>query len=196
MGTLDKIIKENLEGEIFYDGWIKCKHVQRGLTHCKECLSVDNCWFYSLKKTKLPHHDHCHCNYEMISKPTIKICKAECGIGKFRDYIFGENQEDKTKREIFEFLGFTIEDSEYLAKEYARQALKSYVEGNYKLGKWDDKGQRITIDIFLEHNGKRYLKGSGWMVCENGKITNNTPIAKTINKELARKYKDENRRYS
>lgn len=196
MGILDKIIKENLEGEIFYDGWIKCKHVQRGLTHCKECLSVDNCWFYSLKKPKLPHHDHCHCNYEMISKPTIKICKAECGFGKFRDYIFGENQEDKTKREIFEFLGFTIEDSEYLAKEYARQALKSYVEGNYKLGKWDDKGQRITIDIFLEHNGKRYLKGSGWMVCENGKITNNTPIAKTINKELARKYKDENRRYS
>ncbi len=49
MGILDKIIKENLEGEIFYDGWIKCKHVQRGLTHCKECLSVDNCWFYSLK---------------------------------------------------------------------------------------------------------------------------------------------------
>ena len=57
MGTLDKIIKENLEGEIFYDGWIKCKHVQRGLTHCKECLSVDNCWFYSLKKPKLPHHE-------------------------------------------------------------------------------------------------------------------------------------------
>jgi len=196
VGTLDKIIKENLEGEIFYDGWIKCKHVQRGLTHCKECLSVDNCWFYSLKKPKLPHHEKCHCHYETISFPTTKNCIAVCDIRKFREYIFGEKGRNEGKVEIFQMLGFTIEDSEYLAKEYARQALKSYVEGNYKLGKWDDKGQRITIDIFLEHNGKRYLKGSGWMVCENGKITNNTPIAKTINKELARKYKDENRRYS
>ncbi len=36
-------------------------------------------------------------------------------------------------------LGFTIEDSEYLKKEYERQALKAYVEGNYKLGKWDEE---------------------------------------------------------
>ncbi len=93
-------------------------------------------------------------------------------------------------------LGFTIEDSEYLKKEYERQALKAYVEGNYKLGKWDEEWQRITIDIFLEHNGRRYIKGSGWMVKQDGEINNTTPVAKTINKELARKYKDGNKRYS
>ena len=172
MGILDKIIKENLEGEIFYDGWIKCKHVQRGLTHCKECLSVDNCWFYSLKKPKLPHHEKCHCHYETISFPTTKNCIAVCDIRKFREYIFGEKGRNEGKVEIFQMLGFTIEDSEYLKKEYERQALKAYVEGNYKLGKWDEKGQRITIDIFLEHNGRRYLKGSGWMVKQDGEIKN------------------------
>lgn len=196
MGILDKIIKENLEGEIFYDGWIKCKHVQRGLTHCKECLSVDNCWFYSLKKPKLPHHEKCHCHYETISFPTTKNCIAVCDIRKFREYIFGEKGRNEGKVEIFQMLGFTIEDSEYLKKEYERQALKAYVEGNYKLGKWDEEGQRITIDIFLEHNGIRYLKGSSWMVKQDGEINNTTPVAKTINKELARKYKDENKRYS
>lgn len=80
-----------------------------------------------------------------------------------------------------------------MQKEYERQALKAYVEGNYKLGQWNDRGQRITIDILLEHNGKKYLKGSGWMVKKDGQIKNTTPVAKTINKDLARKYKDENR---
>lgn len=131
----------------------------------------------------------------MISSPKVGDCKAECPIGKIKDYIFGEDQEDKTKREIFELLGFTVEDSEYICREYERQALKAYVEGNYKLGTLNWKGQHITIDILLENNGRRYYKGSGWMVRPNGLITNNTPIAKAINKELARKYKDENKQY-
>lgn len=194
MESLNKIIKEDIKGEIFYDGWIKCKHIPKGFTHCKECISVNDCWFYSRKSPQLPHHNNCHCKYIIISTPTIKDCEAECDIRKFRDYIFAENEYKDGKIDIFEKLGFTIEDSEYLKKEYERQALKAYIEGNYKLGKWDDQGQRITIDICLENNGMKYLKGSGWMVCINGKIKNTTPIAKTINKELSRKYKDENRR--
>ena len=97
MGTLDKIIKENLEGEIFYDGWIKCKHVQRGLTHCKECLSVDNCWFYSLKKPKLPHHEKCHCHYETISFPTTKNCMQFVILGNLES-IFLERREEMKAR--------------------------------------------------------------------------------------------------
>lgn len=34
------------------------------------------------------------------------------------------------------------------------------------------------------------------MVKQDGEINNTTPVAKTINKELARKYKDETKRYS
>ncbi len=41
---------------------------------------------------------------------------AVCDIRKFREYIFGEKGRNEGKVEIFQMLGFTIEDSEYLKK--------------------------------------------------------------------------------
>lgn len=197
MKRLNEIIKENYKGEIFYDGWVKCKHMQRGLTHCDECLAINACWFYSPKSPIIPHHPNCHCKYEMIPTPTMNNCVARCPVGKIKDYIFGGyNSDGVTKQPILEFLGYTIDDSEYICKEFERQALKAYIERNYKLGTLNKYGQRITIDILLENNGKRYYKGSGWMVRENGEITNNTPIAKAINKKLENEVKNENKQYS
>ena len=108
MGKLSKIIKENEKGEIFYDGWVKCKHIQKGITHCEECLSVDNRWFYAPKSPKLPHHPKCHCVYETILTPTLKDCKAECDVKKFTSYIFAEKGRLEGNEKIFLNLGFTI----------------------------------------------------------------------------------------
>lgn len=188
---LNNLIKENKKGEIF--SWLKCKHIQRGYTHCSECLALDNCWFYSLKSPQLPHHPNCHCLYNTILPPTMKDCWAYMPIGKFLGYIFDEKGLLNGKRKIFTNCGFTIKDCVYLKDEYERQALKAYVEGNYKLGTLNENGQQITIDICIENNGKTFYRGSGWMVRRNGLITNNTPITGAIHKELERKYENENR---
>ena len=78
---------------------------------------------------------------------------------------------------VFEKLGFTINDCEYLQKEYTNQALNNYSNSNYKLAKLDGQGQRININIKFNRNGRNIKFTSGWMVRPNGLITNNTPLA-------------------
>ncbi len=78
---------------------------------------------------------------------------------------------------MFERLGFTIKDSQYLKEEYESQVVKNYCNSNYKLGKLDMQGQRINIDIKFFKNGRDIVFTSGWMVRPKGEITNNTPLA-------------------
>jgi filamentous hemagglutinin len=55
--------------------------------------------------------------------------------------------------------------------------MQKFVNGNYSLGKLDDYGQRINIEIVLSGNGKTSYFTSGWMINSDGSITLNTPFA-------------------
>ena len=75
------------------------------------------------------------------------------------------------KKKLFELLGYSIIDSEYLQKEFERQANLAYLIGDYELGVLDKYGQRINIAIKLKNKitGEYVIFKSGWMTYANGK---------------------------
>ena len=97
-----------------------------------------------------------------------------CPIEKFIKYIFIDGN---SKKELFELWGYSIMDSEYLQKEFEKQARAAYSVGDYKLGKLDEHGQRISIEIQLKRlNGNGSVAFlSGWMMYPNGRIILTTP---------------------
>ena len=118
----------------------------------------------------------------MLPIPLQKVideATAVCDIRKFSDYIFNPEYDDNGKRALFESWGFSILDAETLQKEFERLALDQYITGQYKLGKLDDKGQRISIVIELKRKDKEetVTVKSGWMVDPEGKIHLATPLA-------------------
>ena len=178
MGVLDDLIKIDENGIVSYAGWVEWKHIPMGLLHCPVCLVLDKCWFNNVLKPELPQHEKCHCAANNISKPIPNVnAKAKCDLKKFTDYIFSDKYAWNGKRDLFEMLGFTIKDSQYLKEEYEKQAVKNYCDSKYKLGKLDMQGQRINIDIEFVKNGRNLIFTSGWMVRPKGEITNNTPLA-------------------
>lgn len=101
-------------------------------------------------------------------------------VEKFQDYIFKDGATHG-KNVIYEDLGYGKNDSEYLVNLYKKQAMKKYESGEYTLGKLDQYGQRITIEIELKGIGKSsdkisYLK-SGWMIESDGSISLNIPFS-------------------
>lgn len=178
MGIFDDIIEVDENGNINYVGWVKWKHVSGGIWHCPVCLILDKCWFSNSLKPELPQHEKCHCIVEKISTPIPQNnTEAACDIRKFTEYIFSDKYSWNGKRKLYESLGFTVNDSNYLKKEYEIQALKNYCNSKYKLGKLDSQGQRINIDIEFMKNNRKLKFASGWMVRPEGLITNNTPLA-------------------
>lgn len=124
---------------------------------------LTNLWYYASKK--------------VIANPIPNItANAEWDLEKFKGYIFSDKYAWNGKRDLFEKLGFSINDSEYLKQEYENQAVKNYCNSEYSLGKLDMYGQRINIDIKLVKNGRNIVFTSGWLVRPKGKITNNTPL--------------------
>ena len=98
---------------------------------------------------------------------------------KFSDYIFTANSGGKDA--VFKSLGYTTEDSAALAKIWQTQAAEKFAKGEYVLGKLDQYGQRIDIEIELPRKADvlgqtSYLK-SGWMVQSDGTIKLNTPFS-------------------
>lgn len=73
-------------------------------------------------------------------------------------------------------MGFTVEDSQMLAKELEQQAVEKYCKGEYTLGVLNEHGQRINITVELKGKLKARRFGTGWMVRPHGLITNNTPL--------------------
>ena len=139
---------------------------------------MNKCWFNNTLKPQLPQHEKCHCLVNNISNPIPNVsAKAKCDLRKFTEYIFSEKYAWNGKKDLFKLLGFTAKDSQFLKKEYEKQAVKRYCDGNYELGKLDSQGQRINIDIKFEKNGRNISFTSGWMVKPKGEITNNTPLA-------------------
>ena len=163
----------------FRTGWSGSLHISRGMTHCETCLKLDKCWFVDENKPLLPQHPHCHCTVEPISFSRIlNETTAECRLSKFNPYLFDpEGVYDHGKGKLFESWGYSITDSEWLRKEFERQALEKYVAGQYTLGKLDKRGQRINITIELQRKDREgsVSFNSGWMVYPYGSITLNTP---------------------
>lgn len=67
---------------------------------------------------------------------------------KFSEYIFKEGSAPG-KKEVYDALGYTKENSELLAEIYKQQAKTKYLNGDYTNGKLDECGQRINIEIEL-----------------------------------------------
>lgn len=177
MSIFDNLITLDKKGQISYSNWIEWMHVSMGFMHCKTCLALDKCWFDKHNMPELPQHEKCHCRAIRIAKPNAYLINAECDIRKFTDYIFSDKYAWNGKRELFESLGFDKNESQYLKDEFEAQAAKNYSEGNYKLNKLDEQGQRINIEIKMNKNNREIEFISGWMVKLKGRITNNTPLA-------------------
>jgi hypothetical protein len=99
---------------------------------------------------------------------------------KFSDYIFKEGA-DHGKDHVFKSLGYSKENSSALSKIYMEQAGKKFLSGSYSLGKSDEWGQRINIEIELPGIGSSAGKfssiRSGWLILKDGTIKLATPFS-------------------
>jgi hypothetical protein len=106
--------------------------------------------------------------------------KALAPVQKFSDYIFKEGATHG-KAAVFRRLGYSKDHSEQLAQMWREQAATKYAKGEYTLGKLDQYGQRINIEIEVpgigNSTGKTSYMESGWMIQPDGSITLNTPFS-------------------
>jgi hypothetical protein len=112
-------------------------------------------------------------------KSSLSLEQVHVPEAKFRDYIFKPGATHG-KDHVFKSLGYGPEHSQELTDLYRKQAYERYLDGDYTLGKKDQYGQRIDIEIILEGVGDSAQKHSrlksGWMVLEDGGIKLNTPF--------------------
>lgn len=141
--------------------------------HCSICLNLNGCSFPERNMPSYPLHPGCHCETKLV--PEVKV-KGKCIIEKFTDYIFNYNK-NKGKKSLFEDWGYDIMDSEWLKSEFIRQAEEKYADSNFKLGKLDGYGQRLSIEITLPRKNRSGTVSfiSGWMVYPDGVIQLATP---------------------
>lgn len=82
---------------------------------------------------------------------------------------------------MFRSLGYSGDDSAKLAANWRRQAAEKISKGEYTLGKLDEYGQRIDIEITLlgqgTASGKTSYLNSGWMMAKDGSVKLNTPFS-------------------
>ena len=198
MSLFENFVYKN--GEIVDNSWVKWYHFSvpdsegseresmrellAMLGHCKSCTVLSDCFFV---KSRLPKkqgvgdgllHNNCDCELFNIPKPTKQI-RAICDISKFSGYIFSDKYIKNGKKDLFEVLGFNIEDSQHLKVEYEKQAKEKYLSGDYIIRGLNPKyGQDINIIIELTSpTGKKVNFISGWKVHPLGLITCNTPLA-------------------
>lgn len=164
-------------GNIRSNVWVEWRHENTPQGHCEICIVLDKCWFDNNIKPLMPLHPRCHCTKKFIEPPIANVTSiGSCDISKFTGYIFSDKYAWNGKRDLFESLGFSIQDSQYLQKEFERQAVENYCNSKYSLGKLDENGQRINIHISFQKDGKSITFVSGWMVRQKGYITCNTPL--------------------
>ncbi len=159
--------------------WVQWTHHNEGKTHCEECKRLDGCWFQKYNSPTWPHHTFCHCTLDPIDyEVVITDAAAVSDYSKFDPYLFNTNGGyTHNKEKLFIEWGYTAEDSEWLKAEIERQAREKYISGDYKLGKLNDKGQRISIRITISRRdtGAEVSFITGWMVYPNGRIQMTTP---------------------
>ena len=192
MGVFDNLIYANKKGEFATNIWIRWIHegtlpaktnvekqenVILGETtrHCAKCRNLNVCHFPLDNMPEQPLHPNCHCNKTIIDRPIAgQTANSICYIQKIRDYAFVK----EAKKNFFNANGYDIIDSDFICKTIEAVALKKYIAGNFKLGKLDDHGQRITIQVELPGRidpGKPLTFYTGWMVYPDGEIVLTTP---------------------
>lgn len=136
-------------------------------------------WFEKYHTPTWPHHPFCHCTLDPIDYAVvITDAAAVSDYSKFVPYLFNTNGGyTHNKEKLFKEWGYTAEDSEWLKAEIERQACEKYISGDYKSGKLNDKGQRISIRITIPRRdtGTEVSFITGWMVYPNGRIQMTTP---------------------
>lgn len=159
--------------------WVEWQHITKGKTHCETCLKLDGCWFKASNKPTLPQHPFCHCETMPISyERVLNEATAQSAYSKYDPYLFNRgNVYDHKKQEMFEEWGYTIGDSKWLQQEIEKQALEKYIAGEYKLGRLNEQGQRISIRVEIprKHGSGNVSFITGWMVNADGMIHLNTP---------------------
>jgi len=104
-----------------------------------------------------------------------------------KEMRFGPGQEifkegdPSGKAHVFKSLGYGPEHAEQLAGMYQEQGAAKFANNEYTLGKLDQHGQRIDIEIKLkgigDNAGKVSNLKSGWMIKPDGSISLNTPFS-------------------
>ncbi|MBS7263358.1 MAG: hypothetical protein KIG36_07105 [Eubacteriales bacterium] len=161
------------------ESWIEWVHRSLSENHCSICLSLDKRWFSADKHPLSPQHPHCHCILREIPYGRVRAEAEACApSGKFDRYLFNPaNKKGFAKGRMFISWGFSIGDTRYLQEEIERQGLEKYKKGEYKLGKLDEHGQRISIRVELDRKdgaGKAAFI-TGWLVYPKGFIQLATP---------------------
>lgn len=153
-----------------------------GNKHCAQCMNINGCLFPEYNMPQKPLHPNCHCR--TVATKDIAF-SSNCLLAKFSGYIFDEFKSDN-KKALFESWGYAIMDSEWLKHEYERQAKEKYEAGDFSLGKLNEYGQRITIEIVIPRKNSPgfVIIKSGWMVYPNGNIMLNTPYAGGENERI------------
>ena len=181
MNFLSQVIKAVQRGDSIPSEpqWVKWIHRNLSPNHCPECLQLHKCWFAKNATPKHPHHTYCHCILEDI--PYVNVLfnsSAESSYSKFDPYLFDTKGEyGHGKEKMFISWGYSVNDSQYLKTEIEKQALEKYINGNYKLGELNDKGQRLNIRVEIPRKDKAEMISftTGWMVYPDGKIRLVTP---------------------
>ena len=108
--------------------------------------------------------------------PTVKVIVDP---RKFSEYVFKENA-DHGKDIIFRSLGYTKQHSDDLVETYRKQGSEKFEKRDFRLGKKDCHGQRISIEIALsgigESGGKTAHIRSGRMLLTDESIRLLTPF--------------------
>ncbi len=143
-----------------------------------DCDKFNGCYFIVKQMPKYPQHKNCRCKLNKISKPIPNVtAKAFCDIRKFTEYVFHETK-NKGKKAIFESLGYTINDSEYLQNIFTSQAVQKYCNGDYVYKGTNDYSARIEIVIDINTKDGRTLHiKSGWSLSPKGEINLTTPFS-------------------
>lgn len=116
----------------------------------------------------------------LLTRGVLSRTSATVEVRKFSHYIFAPGA-DHGKDVVFTSLGYAAGDSVTLARMYQQQASRAFAKGEYTLGRLDQYGQRVNIEIALPGRGAAsgntsYVR-SGWMIQPDGSIKLNTPFS-------------------
>ena len=112
---------------------------------------------------------------EKVNQNTSSV-KIEVDERKFSEYALDPNNSNG-KSDIFNSYGYNKSNSAELSKLYQTQAQQKYSSGQYTLGKLDQWGQRITIDVTIGNADKFTIIQTGWMINPDGSLRLVTPFA-------------------
>lgn len=164
MNIFDDVVNIDENGNIIYKQWIEWNHfnipnkpellrkimrkIMAFFNHCLKCTSLDGCFLLDSKKPEQSLHPNCDCDKKLISFKKVKYYSiSEFPIAKLSKYIFAGEVASKGKQNIFQAWGYSSKDIFVLKDIFEIQAKQNYLDGNYKLKKLDEFGQRLSIPI-------------------------------------------------